>query len=1145
MMRISRLDLLRYGHFENTSLDFPRRAHDIHIVSGRNEAGKSTLLAAIGDFLFGFPHAVGQNWRFDAPMLRVGASLEVEGQTLGGIRRRGRDATLRDSLDNAAIDETLLQRNLQGLTRKDYERLWSLDHTRLREGGREMTSFGGDAGQQLLSAGFGLTGVHEILRSLDEETGGLWKRGGRVDAINTARRQLQDAQKALRDGASMQEWKAANAKLNDLEARIAALDATIAEQDRQGRHIERLRRVAPFLARRRSLMERLSGRETPLFSEMDEHAFEAARDALAQLRQNHRIEQNTLDALILQDEACQPDAAILADADAIERLRDRTLTAHEAIVALPAQRQTLATQEAALGELARVIGLPGDAAAIRARLPENASFKPLHDLLRERIQLDTRDDHARKILSDTERTAAITQAGTVPAEDAPPLQADSLRVLLERARSLGDLDAALTRGLSILDDACAQRDDALARLHPWSGSFETLRRMVLPDTETLGAAQKQSLTLEGRLATAEQETRLARQTLEKFEHERLQLAKRGAISTAQVADARRCRDEAWEAVLQALQTERRPGNEALEAVTRTLREADVLTDRRFAAAAEAAQLAQRERDIETASLSLRQAQETQEASLAALDVWNAAWARQCERDGLPALAPGPLAAWCARRFDAMEADRQVRALEQERTTRFSALTHATARLREAGVMIQPEASLADAIALAETHHRALAATEAARKEREKSREDAAAALAAARAEQALVTAARTTWDTRWAAACARVSLPAETTQDTLSRVEDARKLAHEILSLRQTIQTVEAARDSHANELAALAMRHGVPAGDAPTRLAALISRRGSALEDARHKAGLGQRLSAARDTLAALMARMQAQRTALAPFETRAGTTDPGALQAAIAASRETRDLLAERGTTEHELFTQGDGLPVSELDAQSADQTPDDLIAAQERLEAERQLHKNEREVLMHERVEARATLRRIEEVGGTTDAAADVQAALAEIGQKAALYINARLEAVILKRIVARQRSHSHNPLLQRASAFFHRLTLGRYASLSIVEDPTHELVAQLSDSERMVRVGQMSEGTADQLFLALRLAALDQDIARGRALPVLADDLFMTFDDARARAGLELLGDISRRTQVIFLTHHAHLAEMASDVLNVPPLDITGA
>ena len=77
--------------------------------------------------------------------------------------------------------------------------------------------------------------------------------------------------------------------------------------------------------------------------------------------------------------------------------------------------------------------------------------------------------------------------------------------------------------------------------------------------------------------------------------------------------------------------------------------------------------------------------------------------------------------------------------------------------------------------------------------------------------------------------------------------------------------------------------------------------------------------------------------------------------------------------------------------------------------------------------------------------------------------------------------------------------------------------------------------MSEGTTDQLFLALRLAALEQSVASGVRLPFLADDLFVNFDDERARAGFEVLADLARSTQVLFFTHHAHLASIAREVV----------
>ncbi len=75
--------------------------------------------------------------------------------------------------------------------------------------------------------------------------------------------------------------------------------------------------------------------------------------------------------------------------------------------------------------------------------------------------------------------------------------------------------------------------------------------------------------------------------------------------------------------------------------------------------------------------------------------------------------------------------------------------------------------------------------------------------------------------------------------------------------------------------------------------------------------------------------------------------------------------------------------------------------------------------------------------------------------------------------------------------------------------------------------------MSEGTADQLYLALRLASLSVhlDDPDHEPAPLVADDILINFDDGRALAALAALADLSRRTQVLFFTHHDHLAEIA--------------
>ena len=77
---------------------------------------------------------------------------------------------------------------------------------------------------------------------------------------------------------------------------------------------------------------------------------------------------------------------------------------------------------------------------------------------------------------------------------------------------------------------------------------------------------------------------------------------------------------------------------------------------------------------------------------------------------------------------------------------------------------------------------------------------------------------------------------------------------------------------------------------------------------------------------------------------------------------------------------------------------------------------------------------------------------------------------------------------------------------------------------------MNVDGLSEGTRDQLFLALRLALLEHRVAE--PLPFIGDDLLASFDEKRTAGTLALLSEFSRNRQVILFTHHLHVAELAA-------------
>jgi len=100
----------------------------------------------------------------------------------------------------------------------------------------------------------------------------------------------------------------------------------------------------------------------------------------------------------------------------------------------------------------------------------------------------------------------------------------------------------------------------------------------------------------------------------------------------------------------------------------------------------------------------------------------------------------------------------------------------------------------------------------------------------------------------------------------------------------------------------------------------------------------------------------------------------------------------------------------------------------------------------------------------------------------------------------------------------------------------------LVGIRSKSGAPVHVEGMSDGTADQLYLALRLASLEQYLEHNKALPFVVDDILLRFDDERALATLDVLADLAGKTQILFFTHHRHLVELAQKNLDPSKLSI---
>lgn len=101
--------------------------------------------------------------------------------------------------------------------------------------------------------------------------------------------------------------------------------------------------------------------------------------------------------------------------------------------------------------------------------------------------------------------------------------------------------------------------------------------------------------------------------------------------------------------------------------------------------------------------------------------------------------------------------------------------------------------------------------------------------------------------------------------------------------------------------------------------------------------------------------------------------------------------------------------------------------------------------------------------------------------------------------------------------RAQQLLSQMTAGRYDRLTLNEDLS--LLAGADQEELLREVLWHSDGTMDQLYLALRLAVAEELIPD---VPLVLDDAFVRFDDDRLKAALEILKNTARDKQVILFT-----------------------
>lgn len=253
-MRLAKLELLAYGHFRGLSLDL--EAPGLHVVFGRNEAGKSTTLRAITGLLYGIDRNTRDAHVHKPADLRIGGVLVGEdGARVHVVRRKGNANTLLDARGEP-MAEDVLTRLLRGISEETFRHAFGLDHDALRRGAEALLAGRGDLGESLFDASVGGGGeVQRLLERLEKEADGLYRPRGQALPVNEAIKAFAEAQKTIKERQSLPEAFLTQEKhLDTLRADLAAKLAAKKDLGARRARLDVVRKRAPLERKREALV---------------------------------------------------------------------------------------------------------------------------------------------------------------------------------------------------------------------------------------------------------------------------------------------------------------------------------------------------------------------------------------------------------------------------------------------------------------------------------------------------------------------------------------------------------------------------------------------------------------------------------------------------------------------------------------------------------------------------------------------------------------------------------------------------------------------------------------------------------------------------------------------------------------------------
>lgn len=548
-MRFQKLQIPAFGPFTNLDLTFQAEPLDLHVIYGANEAGKSSLLRAIRDLLFGIHGQSPDNFLHDYADLRIKGEI---GNRAGGQlilqRRKGNKNTLLDATGKQ-LPESALVPFLGSVDLPYFSAMFGLGARELHEGAQQLLRGEGEMGAALFSASLGGTPVQMVAEVLQQDAERLF-RGRAAATIRSAAANYRELIKKSREAmVNPEAWDKTAKDLasaeEEEEQRLTAISTLEAELGWLQRCEDALPTVG-HLAEETQKINQLP--QVPAlgtdFITRAQSARRKASDAQGEVRR-FQVQLGRLEAQLLE---CTVNPALLTHEEKIDRF-------HQNLGAYRARNQSLTDLRARLSGLDPVIRagmtnlqLEGEFASLDSHRVSSAGQLAFGEAA-EALQSALEQQNANAGKAETLKEHIMGEKSEL--NSLPVTDLGGIREALALAANATDADRTLATSEREVQRLAREMTSQHVLVTGAPGDLDATTSLPVPSLATIRRYHDEMDGLQRRIRDQQQESYEVKERTETIRGELARLQRQGELpSEESLQRARDQRNRGWELVLE-------------------------------------------------------------------------------------------------------------------------------------------------------------------------------------------------------------------------------------------------------------------------------------------------------------------------------------------------------------------------------------------------------------------------------------------------------------------------------------------------------------------------------------------------------------------------------------------------------------------